>query len=447
MADADGTSSGRSRDGRVPSYEAPTTPMPVVRPDGDPVVTPRVPRRPQERADVQVSGPGRSGSEPASSAKAASSGDDADDAGGSGDFRDSGGSGGSAGSGGSSDCGDAAGPFRVGAPPGAPARGRVSAAEVSTWSSADASASASAAEVSTRSSVDVPAPVAQASTRSSADASAPAAAPVPAGGLLPQDPPAGRVLWRGLGARIADIPIRLVYSAGAAVVTVLAIFSVFALFSGDEPADPVPLRQPVPDAAPTTGLAPPSASPAAAVRPRLPKPPRSKPLAALPGRASPVVGAVVDQGSGITYVRLGRPWADGPVPPFAAGQRVGGVRLPRTLAVSLPLPGRTPWTGPRTDAGFRAAALSAVRWALRNHYPPGARVEWTASQRPAAGRGWVLGYRVDYGLGGARRSSQAALALLETRRAEPAVFLVTVPDGRKRLWADIAPLVTSVRAL
>ncbi|GGK57876.1 hypothetical protein Ppa06_16200 [Planomonospora parontospora subsp. parontospora] len=369
MADADGTSSGRSRDGRVPSYEAPTTPMPVVRPDGDPVVTPRVPRRPQERADVQVSGPGRPGPEPAGPAKAASGGDDAGDAGGSGDSRDSGGSGGS------SDSGDAAGPFRLGAPP------------------------------------------------------------------------AGRVLRRGLGARIADIPIRLVYSAGAAVVTVLAIFSVFALFSGDEPADPVPLRQPVPDAAPTAASAPPSASPAAAVRPRLPKPPRSKPLAALPGRASPVVGAVVDQGSGITYVRLGRPWADGPVPPFAAGQRVGGTRLPRTLAVSLPLPGRTPWTGPRTDAGFRAAALSAVRWALRNHYPPGARVAWTASQRPAAGRGWVLGYRVDYELGSVRRSSQAALALLETRRAEPAVFLVTVPDGRKRLWADIAPLVTSVRAL
>ncbi|WP_449062354.1 hypothetical protein [Planomonospora algeriensis] len=81
--------------------------------------------------------------------------------------------------------------------------------------------------------------------------------------------------------------------------------------------------------------------------------------------------------------------------------------------------------------------------------PPsaGTRVEWTASQRPAAGRGWVLGYRVDYELGGVRRSSQAALALLETRRAEPAVLLVTVPDGRKRLWADIAPLVTSARAL
>ncbi|GGL08457.1 hypothetical protein [Planomonospora parontospora] len=353
MADADGTSSGRPRDRRIPSYEAPTTPMPVVRPDGDPVVTPRVPRRPRERADVQVSGPGRSGPDPAGPAKAASGGGESGDASGS---------------------GDGARRFRVGAPPG------------------------------------------------------------------------GRVLRRGLWARIADIPIRLVYSAGAAVVTVLAILSVFALFSGDEPADPVPLRRPVPGAAPTAASAPPSASPAT-VPPRLPVPPRSKPLAALPGRASPVVGAVVDQESGITYVRLGQPWADGPVPPFTAGRRVGGARLPRTMAVSLPLPGRTPWTGPRTDAGFRAAALGAVRWALRNHYPPGARVEWTASQRPAAGRGWVLGYRVDYELGGARRSSQAALALLETRRAEPAVLLVTVPDGRKRLWADIAPLVRSARAL
>jgi hypothetical protein len=334
--------------------------MPVVRPGEDPAVTPRVPRRPRERTDVQVSAPGRPGTDPAGPAKAASGGDAALDAAAPG-VPDA-----------------AARPFRLGAPPA---------------------------------------------------------------------PPAERVLPRGLWARIADIPIRLVYSAGAAVVTVLAILSVFALFSGDEPAGPVPLRRPVPGAVPTAASAPPSASPAAAVPPRLPRPPKSKPLVALPGRVSPVVGAVVDQGAGITYVRLGGPWTDGPVPPFSAGQRVGGTRPPRTMAVSLPLPGRAPWTGPRTDAGFRAAALGAVRWALRNHYPPGARVEWTASQRPAVGRGWVLGCRVDYVLGGARRSSQAALALLETRRAEPAVLLVTVPDGRKRLWADIAPLVASVRAL
>ncbi|MBG0813258.1 hypothetical protein [Planomonospora sp. ID82291] len=387
MADADGTSSGRSRDRRVPSSEAPTTPLPVVRPEEDPLVTPRVPRRPRKREDVQVSGPGRA--VPDSAGPDGPAGPDGAAGSAGPDGRD-----GAAGVAGDAPGGGASVGTPVGTPVGAPGE---------------------------------------------------AARPFRLG--APPAPPAGRDLPRGVAARIADIPVRLVYSAGAAVVTVLAIFSVFALFSGDEPADPVPLRRPVPGAAPTAASAPPSASPTAAVPPRLPKPPRSRPLPALPGRPSPVVGAVVDRESGITYVRLGGPWTDGPVPRFAAGQRVGGARLPCTTVGSLPLPGRAPWTGPRTDAGFRAAAVGAVRWALRTCYPPGARVVWTASQRPAAGRGWVLGYRVDYRIGGVRRGSQAVLAVLETRRAEPAVFLATVPDGRRRLWADLAPLVASVRAL
>ncbi|MEU8381081.1 S26 family signal peptidase, partial [Streptosporangium sp. NPDC048865] len=79
--------------------------------------------------------------------------------------------------------------------------------------------------------------------------------------------------------------------------------------------------------------------------------------------------------------------------------------------------------------------------------PAGGKVTWTASQRPAGGRGWMLGYRVTYEVKGERHVSQAALAVFDVGRRKPSVLFVTVPDSRKRLWADIAPLMASARAL
>lgn len=79
--------------------------------------------------------------------------------------------------------------------------------------------------------------------------------------------------------------------------------------------------------------------------------------------------------------------------------------------------------------------------------PRGGRVTWTASQRLATGKGWVLAYRVNYQVKGKERSSRAALAVIDIGRRKPSVLFVTVPDTRKRLWADIAPLMASVRAL
>lgn len=167
----------------------------------------------------------------------------------------------------------------------------------------------------------------------------------------------------------------------------------------------------------------------------------------LPGAPSPVLGAVTDVKAAITYSKLGTPWAVKAVPPFSVGQQVGSARLPRTTVASSLLPGATPATALKSDADYRKAALAAVKWTIRNHHPAGSKVVWTASQKPATGRGWMLGYRVTYEVKGKKRTSQAALALLDIGRRKPAMFFVTVPDTRKQLWADIAPLMTSVRAL
>ncbi|MFB9721807.1 hypothetical protein [Planobispora longispora] len=238
---------------------------------------------------------------------------------------------------------------------------------------------------------------------------------------------------------IGDIPMRTIYGVGATLAAALAVFLAFVFFSGDVPESPTRAER-VRAAAPSTPAA-------AAPRIVLPRLPRATALKPLPGTASPVLGTVIDERAAISYARLGGPWSVAPLPPFSKGQRVGGDGLPRTLAVSALLPGAKPRAELKTDADYRRTALAAVRWSVRNHHPAGGRVTWTASQRLATGEGWVLGYRVVYRIDGRERVSQAALALLDIGRRKPAMFFVTVPDTRKRLWADIVPLVASARAL
>lgn len=238
--------------------------------------------------------------------------------------------------------------------------------------------------------------------------------------------------------RIGDIPIRTVYSAGAAGLAVGAVTLIFVMFSGDEPVKQV--------------VAPRVEGPAAAAKPtvlpiKLPSLPKATTLRTLSGTLSPVVGAVTDAKAAITYSKLGGPWSTKAVPPFSVGQRVGAARLPRTTIASSLLPGATPVAALKTDADYRKAALTAVRWTIRNHHPAGSKVAWTASQKLATGKGWVLGYRVTYAIRGRKHTSQAALALLDIGRRKPAMFFVTVPDTHKKLWADIAPLMAGARAL
>lgn len=105
--------------------------------------------------------------------------------------------------------------------------------------------------------------------------------PAPSGGLL---------------ARIGDIPIRVAYSLGAAVVTAVIVVLIFTLFSGDEPADPV-----VSSRADTSTASPPPVT--------LPDLPAATALKVLAGTPSTVIGTVTDSRSAITYSRLGKPWA------------------------------------------------------------------------------------------------------------------------------------------
>ncbi|WP_133061803.1 hypothetical protein [Streptosporangium minutum] len=240
-------------------------------------------------------------------------------------------------------------------------------------------------------------------------------------------------------ARTGSNRFRVAVSAVAAVVSAAAIVAAFVLFSADEPDDPVPTPQA--DAATEPML------PRAVPTITLPGVPRVKALQPLPGTPSPVLGTVTDTKAAIAYVKLGAPWTARVIPSFSVGHQVGAARLPRTMVASGPLPGAAPVNALKTGADFRRVALTAVRWTIRHQYPAGSKVVWTASQEPVAGKGWIFGYQVTYRVKGERRTSQAALSVLDVGRRKPAMLFVTVPDTRKQLWADIAPLVESARAL
>ncbi|MER7131123.1 hypothetical protein [Streptosporangium saharense] len=408
MADVGGDSSGRPHDGYIPSYDAPTAPIPAVRAEDGSLINPRVPRRfpigdgeetvlvPRpEPAKEPEPEPGKPGEEQESVWLFPMAGfpgleqDEKEHA------------------------------------PEEPERPEAPGGLSGIW--AWEATARKAGESSPSKPVWTPVPVEKPEAR-----------------LVPGPPPAPFAPPRktrrdGLLTRIGDIPIRFVYSVGAALVTALAVFLIFVAFSGDRPAR-------IDQSGSGTGVTvPPSPSPAAITLPGLPAAVTT--LRVLPGTPSPVLGAVTDSRAAITYAKLGKPWQTADVASFSAGQQVGTARQPGTMIVSGLLPGASPQADLKTDAEFRRAASGAVKWTIANHYPAGAKVAWTASQKPAAGKGWTLGYRVTYTVKGKRHTSQAALTLLDIGRRKPAMLFITVPDTRKALWADIAPLVASARAL
>lgn len=431
MADVGGNSSGRSNERYIPSYDAPTAPIPAIPAEDGSVISPRVPRRfpiGDGEETVLVSRPTPPGSFPYSSPPGsgrpdATSGSGADDPEAETDqVRESGGLGTIP----VRRIGGSAGPWRpdgAGAPGKTGTSGQTGASgRAGTGGGADGGVATGWPGASQR-----PGVFGEPGTQGR-----------PAGQARPGVPGGAGRKSGGLLMRIGDIPIRVAYSLGAAVITGVIVVLIFILFSGDEPSDPVGARR---SAAPT-------AQPSPTVSPiTLPALPDPTALKALPGTPSVVLGAVTDAKSAVTYASLGKPWAAKAVPSFSVGQQVGSAGLPRTVIASGTLPGATPAKPLKSDADYRRAALSAVKWTIRNHHPEGGKVTWTASQRLATGKGWVLAYRVTYEVKGKKRTSQAALAVIDIGRRKPSVLFVTVPDTRKRLWADIAPVMASVRAL
>ncbi|MBG0812773.1 hypothetical protein [Planomonospora sp. ID82291] len=270
-------------------------------------------------------------------------------------------------------------------------------------------------------------------------------------------------------SRIGDLPMRVIYRvlAGVAAVVVAAVAALVGFTSSDSadrPGEEAPGRVAAPSAAaPSPGPAspPPSsaatpsplaatASPrptpdgsavtAALADPRVPERPRDRKLARFPGKALPSSKRrVEDERSGVSLVRLGKPWKTYGASPFSTKQVLPPVKGAghRAMLVSCPVP-------IEAQAAVKDTAILAARWTL-NHHPKGSRIRWSASQ--PIKDGWLLAYRVTYKVKGKSRSSMAAVALTETDRAKPALVFVTIPDAQRKRWRDITTAVSSIRHL
>jgi hypothetical protein len=251
---------------------------------------------------------------------------------------------------------------------------------------------------------------------------------------------AGRLL-----ASVGDVPIKVLYLAGAVVVTILAVVLVFVIFSGDRPETPQGTVRdgPTREAPQSSGSLP--AAPTGTVT--LPPVPAALAFPALPGKATTVIGLVTDERSALVYPRLGKPWTAKSFAPFVFAQRAGEVALPHTLIASALLPGETPKTRPAKPADYRDLAARAARWSVRTQHPPGSVVTWTGSRKVPEGKGWMLGYTVEYTLGGKRQSSRALVAVVEIGKAKPAMLLATIPESGRAHWRDINTLADRVRPI
>ncbi|MEU8107386.1 hypothetical protein AB0C18_27085 [Nonomuraea muscovyensis] len=142
-----------------------------------------------------------------------------------------------------------------------------------------------------------------------------------------------------------------------------------------------------------------------------------------------------DRRSGLAVPRLGRPWKTYGPAPFTSRQVLPKARgtQQRGMIVTCPLP-------IEAQEHPRDTALLAARWTL-NHHPEGATIRWFASQ--PVKDGWMLAYQVKYG----KRTSRAAVAVVDGGMSKPGLVFVTVPDAQKKRWHDITRVVSGVRAL
>ncbi|WP_327090618.1 hypothetical protein OIE66_08340 [Nonomuraea sp. NBC_01738] len=144
---------------------------------------------------------------------------------------------------------------------------------------------------------------------------------------------------------------------------------------------------------------------------------------------------VSDKRTGLAIPRLAKPWKTYGAAPFTSKQVLPKLhgRKERGMVVTCPLP-------IEVQKDPRDTALLAARWTL-NHHPRGAKVRWVGSQ--AIKGGWALVYRVSYG----KRSSLAAVAVVDTGMAKPALTFATVPDTQRKSWRDVTRVIAGLRVL
>ncbi|MET9342582.1 hypothetical protein [Nonomuraea sp. NPDC003804] len=281
-------------------------------------------------------------------------------------------------------------------------------------------------------------PASAASTPGSSPAASPGSTGAPAT-ASPAASPAATVAGSSGAPSTAPSAVASVPSGAAATAVPSGVAS--AVPSGAPSAAPsvVPsaVAAPVASATPSPGasIAPGyTALEALAADRRVPKLPGRIRLRALTGKPVATMGVIKDAKTGVSVPRLRAPWKRYGAAPFTSRQVLPKAGAgPRAMLVSCPVP-------IEAQQRLRDTALLAARWTL-NHHPKGAVIRWLGAQ--PIKKGWTLYYQVKYG----KRASVAAVAVLDTGKARPALVFVTIPDTQKKRWADIRRVMSGVRVL
>ncbi|WP_143020517.1 hypothetical protein [Sinosporangium album] len=283
----------------------------------------------------------------------------------------------------------------------------------------------------------------------------------------PQPPPPAPARRKPL-SRVGDLPMRVIYRivgvVALAAAVVIAAVVVFTL--RDRPAGrhvAAPSTAPPGTASPAgtspvgvPGVVPPgTASPAVTPTPtptptperralraaladkRVPNlPKRTVKLKKLSGKPLRVKKRITDRRSGVVLPRFGKPWKVAKAKPY--GSRQVQPKLRGAMLVSLPMP-------VAVQAKPRDTALLAARWSLK-HHPKGGKISWVASQ-PYKKKGWLLAYRVKYKVKGKKRTAMAAVLVVRTAKAKPALVFATIPESKSKRWRDVNTVVSALRAV
>ncbi|MFE0073364.1 hypothetical protein ACFWYW_31400 [Nonomuraea sp. NPDC059023] len=258
----------------------------------------------------------------------------------------------------------------------------------------------------------------------------PSAAPSGALSAAPSGAPSAAPSGAPSGSPAAVPPAGNVHPAGTAQPAVTPSAAVPALPS---PAPSVSQAAARPTPSPGASLAPGyTAMEAFHADPRLPEVPGKPKKAVLP---KPGRRVLADKRSGVAVPLLGRPWKRHRGAPFTSKQVLPKLRgrAERGMIVSCPVP-------IEAQKNPRDTALLAARWTLNLH-PKGATVRWLTSQRVKGG--WATIYQVKYG----KRSSVAAVVVLDGGMAKPGLVFASIPDTQRKRWRDIYRVVSGARVL
>jgi hypothetical protein len=241
----------------------------------------------------------------------------------------------------------------------------------------------------------------------------------------------------------------LLIGVGVLVVGLVAVAGVYLLKGG---GDSKPVSH---TGAPTQPSQPPSQAP---VQPPSENPQPDKVLAKFRGAHTKPAGRVVDQRSGLSYPRLGKPW--GPPPnkspmtelgfsasQFSVTEKAGAQpkRWARLMSAGLGGAEKDAYTGPGSE---RDAATQVAEAYEARMYGFGHRKKLLASQPLNIGghKGWLVGYYLTYHRPGVKATGDVVtVAMVDTGRKAPGVLFMSVPNTHKKLWPDVNYVMHSMK--